>query len=207
MNSNSKHPSSSKQCLLTVQEMQQEFSRKAGNLLLPNHPSGTALLNFIRYHLTVWHMDDVDPQDILADAVYQGLVFIQNRNQPIENPKAWLRVTCLNLLKKQVRKTVNHGKLCRHLKESSSLTENPLAAIERSEWLDQFHEAVTQLPPEEQDLIRFRLFEDKTYEQIYYWLESRDGKAPDIPTIRKRYSRALNRLKSVFPKLNQDSHV
>jgi RNA polymerase sigma factor (sigma-70 family) len=188
----------------TVQEMQKEFSRKVSNLLLPNHPSGTAFLNFIWHYLYIWNMRDIDPKDILAGAVYQGLKFIQTNGQPIEIPKAWLRGTCLNLLKNQMRATIKYKKLSECLKESSSETESPLTIVERFEWLDNFYEAIKQLPPDEQELVQLRLFDEKTYEQIYHWMELRDGQAPDIPTIRKRYSRAVTRLKKIFPAVYQD---
>jgi DNA-directed RNA polymerase specialized sigma24 family protein len=187
--------------------MQEEFSRQVSNLLLPNTPSGTAFLNFIWHYLSIWNMREVDPRDILAEAVYQGLKSIQTNCQPIAIPEAWLRVTCLNLLKTQMRKTIKHSQLSKWLKESSSETESPLVIVERFEWLDKFYEAIKQLQPDEQELVHFRLFDEKTYEQIYYWLESRDGQAPDIPTIRKRYSRAVNRLKKIFPEVYQNDLV
>jgi len=207
MDSNHRTQSNSEQQSPNVQEIQKEFSRKVSTLLLPNNPSGTTFLNFIRHYLYIWHIPNVDPQDILAEAVYQGIKSIGSNYQPIENPQAWLRVTCLHLMRNQVRVTVRHDKVVKLLKESSSETENPLTVAERFEWLDKFNEAIDQLPDDEQELVRFRLFDEKTYEQIYYWLESRDGQSPDIPTIRKRYSRALNRLKTVFPTVYQDYQV
>jgi RNA polymerase sigma factor (sigma-70 family) len=185
----------------TVREMQREFSRKVSKLLLPNHPSGTAFLNFIWHYLYIWNMRDIDPKDILAEGVYQGLKSIQTTGQPIEIPNAWLRVTCLNLLKNQVRATVKQNKLSECLKESYGETESPLSIAERFEWLDNLYEAIKQLPLDEQELVQLRLFDEKTYEQIYYWLKLRDEQAPSIPTIRKRYSRAVTRLKEVFPKV------
>jgi DNA-directed RNA polymerase specialized sigma24 family protein len=184
--------------------MQKTFSSKVSFLLLPNNPSGTAFLNFIRHYLYVWHISDIDPKDILAEAVYQGLKYIQINCQPIDVPTAWLRVTCLNLMRSQVRVTINAQKVFEYCKELSRETESPLTIAERFEWLDKFHEAIDRLPSEEKELVRLRLFEEKTYEQIYYWLKVRDGQAPDISTIRKRYSRALNRLKKDFPKVYQD---
>jgi len=191
----------------TVREMQKEFSLKVSNLLLPNHPSGTAFLNFIWHYLSIWNMRDIDPKDILAEAVYQGLKYIQTNAQPIEIPEAWLRVTCLNLLKNQMRATIKYQKISECLKESSSETESPLTIAERFEWLDNFYEAIKQLPPDEQELVQLRLFDERTYEQIYYWLKLRDGQAPDISTIRKRYSRAVIRLKKIFPAVYQDDLV
>jgi RNA polymerase sigma factor (sigma-70 family) len=188
-------------------EMQKEFSRKVSTLLLPNHPSGTAFLNFIRHYFYVWHIHSTDPEDILTEAVYQGLKWIQTYQKPIDNPKAWLRVTCLNLMKNQMRATVRDEKLVTALKEQSYETESPLLTAERFEWMDQFYKAIDQLSPEEREVVQFRLIDLKTYEQIYHWLESRDGQAPDIPTIRKRYSRAVNRLKKIFPKVCQESEA
>jgi DNA-directed RNA polymerase specialized sigma24 family protein len=189
---------------LSVQELQKAFSAEVSILLLPNHPPGTAFLNFIRFYLFVWHLSDIDPRDILAEAVYQGLKSIQINQQPIEIPKAWLRVTCINLMRKQVRVSVQHNQISTTLKEQSHETESPLTIVERLEWLDKLDEAIKHLAPNEQELVQLRLIEDKTYEQIRYWLTVRDGQAPEIPALRKRYSRALNSLKHVFSTVYQD---
>jgi hypothetical protein len=136
-------------------DLQLEFSRKVSTLLLPNHPSGTAFLNFIRHYLDIWNLHDLDPKDILAEAVYQGLKSIQANQQAIEYPKAWLRITCLNLMKNQMRTTIKQSRVLKHLKELPNETESPLTIVERFEWLDNFYEAINQLPPEEQELVKF----------------------------------------------------
>jgi DNA-directed RNA polymerase specialized sigma24 family protein len=187
-----------------VRKLQMKFSRKVSILLLPNNPSGTAFLNFILYYLKIWNIFDVDPQDIIAEAVYQGIKSIGKNQQPIDNPEAWLRVTCIYVMKKQVRSLVKRKKLTDNLMGFSGEIESPLTTAERFEWLDKLNEAIDQLPESDQELVRFRLFDEKTYEQIHYWLKLRDGEVPDIPTIRKRYSRAVDRLKTVFPSIYQE---
>jgi len=205
MTSSNPSPKLDAQRFLTVQEMQKEFSDEANTLLLPNHPAGTAFLKCIYYSSDTLNISNVDYENILAEAVYLGLKYIQTHRRPILVPKAWLRVTCLNLLRNQMRETIKQRKLSDGLKESSYETESPLVIAERFEWIDSFHEAINQLPPNQQELVQLRIFGDKTYEQIHHWLELRDGQAPSIPTIRKSYSRAMNQLKQIFPKIYQAS--
>jgi RNA polymerase sigma factor (sigma-70 family) len=204
MNSNITPQASPDQQPNKVQELQKAFSSAVSKLLLPNNPEGTAFLNFVCHYLYVWNIRDIDPKDIISEAVFRGLRFIHLNHQPIKVPKAWLRGTCLNVMKDQVDETVHNDQRSRSLKECSYETESPLTIAERLEFLDKFYEALDRLEPNDKDLVQLRLIEDKSYEQIHYWLKVRDGQAPEIPTIRKRYSRALTHLKDVFSMVYQD---
>jgi RNA polymerase sigma factor (sigma-70 family) len=191
----------------SIEQKQFKFSAEVCRLLLPNDSQGTAFLRFLRHYINKWHIKFVDPFDVLLEGIERGLVFIEQTNQPITKAEAWLRQTCLNILKDKIKQSIKDEKLVQNSivfhSVHTSHTENPLVKAELLEQIETLQKAFQQLPSSDQDILRLRFYGEKTYQQIQKTYESLDGQIIHITALRKRESRALRRLKKLFVKLYQ----
>jgi RNA polymerase sigma factor (sigma-70 family) len=188
----------------------QEFQSRVSRMLLPNHSDGTALLRFLRHWMFSWRIHNVEAMDVLQEGVKRGLVYIQEKEKPIANPTAWLRGTCLNILRDKVKEAKQGESLISHLNALYSVSEDglplnsrrcPLANAEFSEQVEQLQKAIYDLSPDDKQLICLRFFEEKTYAQIQKYFQARDGQFIAEAALRQRESRALKRLRNIFFKV------
>lgn len=189
--------------------LQQQFKTEVCNLLLPNHAKGTAFLRFLAHYIHKWHIKSVDPFDVLLEGILRGLRVIEQTGKSIEKPEAWLRGTCLNILKDKVKYSKKNEQLVHDLavwhSAHSSRSEDPLVQSELLEQLETLQEAYQQLPILDREIIHLRFFSGKTYKQIQRTYELLNGQLIQEATLRKREARALKRLEKIFLKLYQSN--
>ncbi len=192
----------------SIERKQFQFRTEVSLLLLPNDSRGTAFLRFLRHYIHKWHIKSVDPFDVLLEGTQRGLASIEQTGQPITKAEAWLRSTCLNVLKDKVKQSIKDEKLVQNLivfySVHPSHTENPLVEAELLEQIEVLQEAFQRLSVPDQDILRLRFYGEKTYQQIQKTYETLHGQIIDVPALRKRESRALKRLKKLFTKLYQE---
>lgn len=196
-----------KQYANKIDDWQHQFSEVVSDFLLRNHYKGNTLIGFIRRYIKKWRLGNVNPFDILLDAVGRGLEYIRKNEKPIETPEAWLRVTCLNILRDRVKQTIHEEKLFQDMGVigSISFSQTPLDSSEFFEKLEVLQQALERLPESDRSLIKQRFYQGKTYKQVRETLkrESEEEKIIPLATLRKRESRALQKLKKIFMKMYQ----
>lgn len=137
-------------------------------------------------------------QDIIQ-TTFRKLVEVGHETQP-ESRKAWLfqvayREALAYRRKKGTQKKVL-GQLQEIQPEATSVNDDPLV---RAEILDSIREAIQQLSPDLQQVLRMRIYEDKTFAQI--------AKELDIPlgTALGRMRNAMHKLRGKLAWTQQDT--
>lgn len=187
--------------------LQKAFIAEVSLLLLPNNAKGTALLKFLRHYMNKWHIRGKDPYDILLDGISRGLQFIEQTGNPILKAEAWLRSTCLNILKDAVKESIKDEALKKSILLDAidrGQINNPLTGAELLEQLELLQIALKRLPSADRDILQLRFCHEKTYSQIQKYYESLDGQIIQEAALRKRESRALRRLRKRFLKLYEE---
>lgn len=177
-----------------------EFILAVSYLLMPHEFKGTALYKFLINLARQWHISHVDLDEVIVEAVKRGVEHIQKHHEPIRSPEAWIRQVSLNILRRKVDRLVKDERASAMLTVLTPQAKDPLAESEFIEQLECLEIALNRLSGEDQALIRMKFLQRKTYAQIrhHYKLMAADGQVPSIPTLRKRESRALRRLRTIF---------
>jgi RNA polymerase sigma factor (sigma-70 family) len=189
-------------------EYQADFWNAVSEFLLPNHYKGTALLRFIKHRSGKWGVR-VEPVDVLADAIKRGAEYIQKSGCAISKPEAWLRVTCTNILRDEVKSNLKQELYANDIVEQMQSFDNPLIETELLEQLEKLQEALRMLSVEDRELIQLRFISGKTYKQVQKFYSAGDEEERGIPlaTLRQRESRALKKLREVFFKLYHTEEI
>jgi RNA polymerase sigma factor (sigma-70 family) len=183
-----------------------KFRKEVCCFLLPHNSQGTALLKFIAHYINKWRIRTLDPYDVLIEGIYRGLQTIEEKGTPIEKAEAWLRGACLNILRDEVKHCEKSGKLTKEMKIGHAVrthSANPLVAAELLEQVEFLQQAYERLSSSDQDIIYQRFYLGKTYKQVQAIYERLNGQKVESSTLRKRESRALERLKKIFLDLYQ----
>jgi RNA polymerase sigma factor (sigma-70 family) len=185
------------------QTAEQKFGDKVSNFLQPHNAKGTALLSFAAIKIRQCRLHDITPEDALHEAILQGLRHTRKTEEEIRCPEAWLRVAMMGNLKNRVRQTIRQEQLTEVLKCISQITSNdPALKVEKDDLSAQLDQARQTLSDEDQEILTLYLNQQKTYEQIQAYYERKDGELINLPTIRKRVSRARERAVKAFHEMN-----
>jgi RNA polymerase sigma-70 factor (ECF subfamily) len=187
---------------------------------------GVLLRKYFRYlnSLSHGHLDDrieirVSASDIVQETLLEAHRDFSNfSGTSIEEFTGWLRRILFNNLataiekhvladKRDVRKQrsldqaigdADHSKarLARYLQQDAT---SPSTPMQRDESLDQLSFAINQLPPEYQQVIRMRHFEDLSFSQIAEKLDRNSG------AVRMMWVRAVEKLRLGMSQL-EDRH-
>ncbi|MBE9138420.1 sigma-70 family RNA polymerase sigma factor [Nodosilinea sp. LEGE 07088] len=201
----SKTDQKNQQKLAQIEIFVDEFMLSVSDLLTPDEFKGTALYKFLLQFSKQWYVAPVDLDDVMLEAVKRGLEHIQTHGQPIKTPAAWLRHVGLNILRDQVDATVKADRKSAMLSDLVRPARERLAEAELIKQLGYLQKALDRLSPDDQAILRMKFLQGKPYEQIrqHYTLRSQAAPALSIPALRKRESRALQRLRRVLLELDQ----
>lgn len=186
------------------QDLINVFIQAVSYLLLPNEYKGTALYKYLVQIAKAYHLPINEIDAILNEGIKRGIDYIRKNREPIRNPEAWLRPVCLNIMRDRVNANVRHEQKAQRVSEIILPLKNPLAETELLEQLEYLDQALTELSESDQLLIRMKFWQGKTYEQIqYHYKLMSEGSTekepvPSIPALRKRESRALEKLRKIF---------
>lgn len=186
-------------------DLVQEFVTAVSYLLMPDEFKGTALYKFLFRFARQWHIANIDLDDVVIEGVKRGVEYILRHDQPIKKPEVWLRQVCLNILRGKVDATIKDERKAAMATQLAQHPKSPLVESELIEQLEWLEIALNQLSKADQALIRMKFLHRKTYEQIRqhykYIAASEEVVVPSVQTLRKRESRALERLRKIFLEL------
>lgn len=184
-----------------IQTAQASFLSQVSEILSPHNSQGDSLLGYVRRTGQQLALSDVDVREVISEATTRGLRHIQNRQEAIHNPQAWLRKVCAYILYDLVKDEKRTREL--KLKNTSSLdigTPDSFSKIESEETRKALQVAFTQLSKEDQKILNLRFYEGMDYRDIQRYYFGKTGIEVKIPTLRQRESRALKRLRAKFQK-------
>jgi DNA-directed RNA polymerase specialized sigma24 family protein len=188
------------------ERLKEKFRKEVCCFLLPHNSQGTALLKFIEHYINKWRIITLDPYDVLIEAIYRGMQTIEEKGKPIKKSEAWLRGACLNILRDEVKHCEKSGKLTQEMKIGHAVrthSANPLVTAELLDQVEFLQQAYERLSSSDQDIIYQRFYLGKTYKQVQATYVRMNGQIIEASTLRKRESRALERLKAIFLDLYQ----
>lgn len=179
-------------------KLKHDFCNEVSQLLTPNNFKGTSLYSFVSRLANKWNARQIDIHEIIIEGVKRGIENIEKTGEAINKPEAWLRKVCTHILSDEVDKIVKEEKKVERQKHELNNIYNTFSSepdlmcrLERSD------EALRSLSASDQQIIRLRFFEGKTYEQIQHYYELQE-EVITVPALRKRESRALKRLRLKF---------
>jgi RNA polymerase sigma factor (sigma-70 family) len=174
------------------------FCNEVSHLLTPNNFKGTSLYSFVNRLASRWNVHQIDIHEIIIEGVKRGIEHIEKTGEAINKPEAWLRKVCTHILSDEVDKIVKEEKKVEKQKhELNSIYNTVPSEPDLMCRLEHSDVALRSLSSSDQQIIRLRFFEGKTYEQIQHYYELQE-EVITIPALRKRESRALKRLRVEF---------
>jgi RNA polymerase sigma factor (sigma-70 family) len=169
--------------------------------LFASDVSKIGLHKYISGRINCLNLHNVDPYDVLLESIIRGIEYITKHQEPIENPKAWLRVTASNVLLEKVKEIKRYYQWSDDLdridfdndrEDRESFSEHPGRALQ----------AFRSLSKPEQRIIIYRLFQNKKYSEINELVLYRGYSQS---AIRQQYCRAIKNLRKIFKQLVPDS--
>lgn len=175
-----------------------QFLNEVSSFLEPGNLEGSALLGSIEQSLRACDIRDVEPKDILLSAVVDGVEYLGSGKEDIRNKKAWIRKVCLHKIADEVRRR----KRARSLKKKSEShvyeDEEPLEVLELDEMREDVKKAMQLLPKADREILELKYYGGKTYQEMQELFLARYGTKIHLPTLRKRESRAVQRLRKIL---------
>jgi DNA-directed RNA polymerase specialized sigma24 family protein len=169
--------------------------------LFASDVSKISLYKYISGRINRLNLHNVDPCDVLLESIIRGIEYITKHQKPIENPEAWLRFTASNVLLEKVKEIKRYYQWSDDLdridfdndrEDRESFSEHPGKALQ----------AFRSLSKPEQQIITYRLFQNKKYSEIN---DIDSYKEYSQITIRQQYHRAIKNLRKIFKQLVPDS--
>jgi RNA polymerase sigma factor (sigma-70 family) len=187
------------------QKLKEDFCSEVSSHISPDNFKGTSLYSFIRNRSRNWHISHVDPNDIIIEGVKRGIEYIEKTGKAIEKPESWLRKVCMNILSDTVEQAIKEEKKIEGqkalLREMDRASESQPDLVDYLEFID---EALSSLSKNDQFLLKMRFLKGKSYEQIRHIYELQ-GEVVTVPALRKRESRAVQRLRKNFRRIHHEN--
>ena len=174
-----------------------QFSQEISHILEPSNAQGRSLLNYLQRIAKQLNIKDFDVSELIGEATMRGLAFIDKREEAIEEPQAWLRKVCTFILYDMVK----DEKKNRELKAKNIyLLEVPdsFSKIESDDQRIALDKAFKRLSKEDREILGLRFYQGKQYKDIQRLYLNKTSTLIKVPTLRKRESRALKRLREFF---------
>ncbi|WP_424101950.1 RNA polymerase sigma factor [Moorena producens] len=164
-----------------------------------------ALFNGIKKKLRQFNFPDDQIYEVINETYLRGIKLLES-GQEIENSRAWIRATSLNVIREMSRKQKKQqswdSNLIQHqiaLEDSHSLS----SANSEDENLKLLELALQKLEPKDKKLIVLRHIEGLSWQQVVSHLAS-NGEFVTEASARQRGNRALKRLRNIFFEFKAD---
>ena len=159
----------------------------------------SSLYRYLQKLVRQWKLPHLDAEEILLESLDRGLQYIDKKGLSIENPRAWLRAVSINVVRDEAKATVRMKRLqfpCSvdYLIDESSLHND----TDLSEDMSAIALSMAELSDSDRNILERRFHQNKRYKEIQADLVKEGEGKIAIPTLRKRESRALKRLKAKF---------
>lgn len=167
--------------------------------------SYAALFNGIKKKLRQFNFPDDQIYEVINETYLRGIKLIES-GQEIENSRAWIRATSLNVIREMSRKQKKQQSWDSNLIQHQIAVEySHSRSSENSEDEDLrlLELALKKLEPKDYKLIVLREIEGLSWKQLVSHLAS-NGEVVTETCARQRGKRALNRLRKNFFELNAD---
>jgi DNA-directed RNA polymerase specialized sigma24 family protein len=129
--------------------------------------------------------------------VIRGVAKITQSFEPINNPRAWLRITATNIFREEARNTGRVHQLTDVNLDKYKISEPEYKDV-LNESLEKAWKAFQSLSKSDKRIIAYRLIQKMRYCEIQR-LSAYEN--VEITTLRKQYSRAIEHLKTAFMNL------
>ena len=173
------------------------FLNEVSRILEPSNAEGRSLLNYLQRTGKQLNIRDFDIRELISEAAMRGLALIDNKSEEIENTQAWLRKVCTFILYDMVKAEKKNREL--KAKNTDGLVDNdPFTDIESDEQREALARAFSLLSKEEQEILNLRFYQGRKYKDIQQYYLEEASVFVKAPTLRKRESRAIQKLHKKF---------
>lgn len=197
-------------CLEVIQDIKQTENRKQFNhaiqeLFDSDSPESLTFCASVARTLRQYRLSGTyEPKEIIAEAYARGVLKIE-QGEIIQIPLAWLRRTCLNVIRDLQRKQTKSDKP----KLDSDAYSPGGVAIEQLIWqedLTAIRAAFEQLNPEEQKILHARIFQGLSWQEIGESEQffNQDGLPLKPGTARQRGARAIQKLRERYKQMRDE---
>lgn len=176
-------------------EMLQQFNTELTSLLDANNPQARSLLAFIRRSLWQYNLQDrISVIDIFVNAYLRGVEqLLSSSDKTIQNPKAWMRSTTLNVIREQARKQQKECQLSVDVIDKSPQRLVDDSTIEVN--LDAVVKAFYRLEHDDRKLLELKHLQGMSWKEVR---EKLGKPGASLPALRKRGQRALEKLRGEY---------
>jgi RNA polymerase sigma factor (sigma-70 family) len=180
----------------------QRFDSEIRSVLYSESTDRYSLFAFMRRSLVQFHLQGMyEVSDVFNQAYLRGISFIESGNK-IDRPTAWLRTTAYNIIRELSRDRVNKQKFSSYSDEVQVATleehENCLTEDELDFHLKLIWEAFDQLSDQEREVLRLRMFENMSWQEIGEHLARLKGNTKSQEALRLQGWRAIKRLREKY---------
>ena len=173
-------------------ESLQQFNVELTSLLDASNPQSQLLLAFIRRSLWQHNLQDrYSVIDIFVEAYLRAVnQLYSSPDKVIQNPKAWIRGTALNVIREYARNQSRESQISMEITELSTQSLVDDSVVEEN--LDAIVRGFHRLSHYERKLLELKHLQGMT------WKEVRDklgGSDISLPALRKRGQRVLEKLR------------
>jgi DNA-directed RNA polymerase specialized sigma24 family protein len=183
-----------------IQSLKNAFSQDVATLLHPDNEAGTRLLNVLQRLAKQLNIRNFDVREVLSEATMRGLDSIDRKGEPIASAFAWLRSIGTRVIKDQVKAEIKTRRLIEKHSNHSETADSWIKLVFEEEG-KAASMAGLLLSTEDQEILRLRFVEEMCYGEIQAYYFEKVGIFVAAPTLRKRESRAVDRLKAKFAEI------
>ena len=183
-----------------VQGYKASFSIAVSALMQPDNREGTRILNAFQRLAKQLNIRNFDPLEVLSEATYRGIESIERKQEPIQSATAWLRAIGARVIKDQVRAEIRARKLIEKHSYKTEASDTWLKLMFAEEGMAAY-EALQLLSSDDRCILRLRFIEEMSYKDIQTRYLKTKCVSVKVPTLRKRESRAVARLKTKFKEI------
>jgi RNA polymerase sigma factor (sigma-70 family) len=180
-----------------VKVLKDAFLHDVSCLLEPSNPKGRAFLNYLQRTGKQLNIKNLDPHELISDATMRGLTYIDDNSKRIDNTQAWLRKVCTYIMLDMV-KGEKKNRLLKEKNKSSDQETDPLDKADSDEQKEMLKQVLSFLSKEDQQILDLKFYQGLSYKEIQQFYLDSLGKSIQIPALRQRESRALQRLRKQF---------
>lgn len=169
-------------------------------LFAPGNKDGTRILNYFERTARQLNIRNFDAPEVVNEVAYRGLAVIEKKKEPIKSAPAWFRSVGIRIIKDQVKAEIKARRLIEKHSYHAEVSDSWIKIVLEEEGAAAY-EAVTLLSPEDQAILRLRFVEDMRYKDIQAYYLKINNVSVKTATLRKRESRAVERLKIKFKEI------
>ena len=196
------------QCMTIIKDIKQTENRKyfdhtVQSLFYGNNPEAITFCSSITRLLRQFRLSGTyDAKDIISEAYARGIDKIEE-GTTIKIPLAWLRRTCLNVIREFKKKQAKADKP-KLDGDACSLGGEAMEQLLLDEDMKAIRVAFERLSLEDQNILHVRIFQGLSWREVSKQLERSDTTPVSIGTARQRGSRALIRLRQHYVQIRKD---